>query len=196
MRLGLGTAAAHSQSAWVRTSALIQFERAAQARATSLRATAFAVLGAAEVLSVHADHAAALKMVTDYAATLSAPNDDAAWPWPEERLSYANAVLAEAMIAAGVALEAPKLWQRGLDLLSWLLDLETSGDHLSPTPVAGRALGEVGPTFDQQPIEVSPRRRVCAGCNGGSGHTVARGRDVRSGMVPGQQRRRRADVGA
>jgi hypothetical protein len=32
---------------------------------------------------------------------------------------------------------------------------ETSGDHLSPTPVAGWSLGEPRPGFDQQPIEVA-----------------------------------------
>jgi hypothetical protein len=159
---GLGTAAAHSPSAWVRTSALIQFERAVQVRSTSPRATAFAVLGAAELLSVDADHTAARALVTDYAAALAAPDNDAGWPWPEQRLAYANAVLPEAMIAAGVALEAPKLWQRGLDLLAWLLEHETHNGHLSPTPVTGRGPGESGPAFDQQPIEVSSLADACA----------------------------------
>ena len=58
----------------------------------------------------------------------------AAWPWPEPRLTYANAVLAEAMIAAGVALDDATLRQRGLDLLDWLLDYETADGHLSPDP--------------------------------------------------------------
>jgi hypothetical protein len=159
---GLGTAAAHSQSAWVRTSALIQFERAVQIRATSPRAMAFAVLGAAELLTVDAEHRAARALLTDYAASLPAPNGDADWPWPEDRLTYANAVLAEAMIAAGVALEEPSLWQRGLDLLEWLLDLETTGEHLSPTPVAGRGPADARPAFDQQPIEVSSIADACA----------------------------------
>ena len=47
------------------------------------------------------------------------------WPWPEPRLTYANATLPESMIAAGSALERPALLQRGLDLLEWLLDRET-----------------------------------------------------------------------
>lgn len=159
---GLGTAAAHSQSAWARTSALIQFERAVQVRSTSPRAMAFAVLGAAELLSVDAEHRAARKLVTDYAASLPASNDDADWPWPETRLTYANAVLAEAMIAAGVVLEAPRLLRRGLTLLAWLLGRETSGEHLSPTPVAGRGRADLGPAFDQQPIEVSSLADACA----------------------------------
>ena len=45
------------------------------------------------------------RLLTDYAAAVPSPNGDADWPWPEPRLTYANAVLPEAMIAAGVALD-------------------------------------------------------------------------------------------
>jgi hypothetical protein len=159
---GLGTAVAHSDIVWVRKSALIQFERAAKVRSPWPRAMAYAALGAAEVLTAHPDHRAARKLITDYAISLPKPSGDADWPWPEPRLTYANAVLAEAIIAAGVALEAPNLWQRGLELLDWLLDLETSGDHFSPTPVGGRGPGDTGPAFDQQPIEISSLADACA----------------------------------
>ena len=115
---GLGTAAAHSDVSMVRRLAVIQFERAAQARSTSPRAMAFAALGAAELLAVDPEHPAARKLITDYAASIAAPNGDRSWPWPEPRLTYANAVLAEAMIAAGVALDDATLRQRGLDLLA------------------------------------------------------------------------------
>ncbi|CAN5698207.1 glycosyl transferase [soil metagenome] len=158
----LGTAAAHSTVSWVRKMAVIQFDRAALGRSTSPRAMAFAALGAAELLSVDAGHEAALKLITDYVVSLPPVNDDAAWPWPEERLAYANAVIAEAMIAAGVALDAPKLCQRGLDLLGWLMVLETSDGHLSPTPVAGRGPDDLQPGFDQQPIEVAALADACA----------------------------------
>lgn len=159
---GLGTAVAHSDVVWIRKMALVQFERAAKARSNHPRAMAYAVLGAAEVITVHPDHSAANKLLTDYAVALPAPGEDAAWPWPEPRLSYGNAVLAEAMIAAGVALEAPKLWQRGLELLAWLLAVETAGDQLSPTPAGGWGPGDPRPGFDQQPIEVAALADACA----------------------------------
>ena len=124
--------------AWARQSAVMQFERAAQERSTWPRAMAFAALGAAELLAFDPDHRAARELLTDYAASVPAPNGDAAWPWPEPRLTYANAVLPEAMIAAGVALDDATLRQRGLDLLAWLVEYETADGHLSPTPVAGR----------------------------------------------------------
>jgi hypothetical protein len=126
------------------------------------RAMAFAALGAAELLSVDAGQPAARALLTDYADNLAKPNGDAAWPWPEPRLTYANAVLAEAMIAAGVALEDSALRQQGLDLLGWLVEYETAGGHLSPTPAGGRGPDDVRPAFDQQPIEVSTLADACA----------------------------------
>ena len=159
---GLGTAAAHSDVGLVRKLAVIQVERAAQTRSTSPRAMAYAALGAAELLAVQPEHPAARKLVTDYVASLAAPTGDSSWPWPEPRLAYANAVLPEAMIAAGVALEDTALQQRGLNLLGWLLDYETGDGHLSPTPVGGRGPDDVRPAFDQQPIEVAALADACA----------------------------------
>lgn len=159
---GLGTAAAHSDVAMVRKLAVIQFERAAQNRSSWPRAMAFAALGAAELLAVDPENAAARALITDYAVGIPTPSPDPAWPWPEPRLTYANAVLAEAMIAAGVALDAPKLWGRGLELLEWLLKREMGAGHLSPTPVGGWGSDEPRPGFDQQPIEVSTLADACA----------------------------------
>jgi hypothetical protein len=146
----------------VRRLAVIQFERAAQGRSTSPRAMAFAALGAAELLAVDPEHPAARKLITDYAASIAAPTGDRSWPWPEPRLTYANGVLVEAMIAAGVALDDATLRQRGLDLLAWLIDHETGDGHLSPTPVGGRGADDVRPAFDQQPIEVATLADACA----------------------------------
>jgi hypothetical protein len=159
---GLGTAAAHSDVSIVRRLAVIQFERAAKARSTWPRAMAFAALGAAELLTVDPEHAAARELLTDYVATVAEPNRDPAWPWPEPRLTYANAVLAEAMIAAGGALDDSRLSYRGLDLLEWLVEYETAEGHLSPTPAAGSGPDDVRPAFDQQPIEVSTLADACA----------------------------------
>ena len=49
----------------------------------------------------------------------------------------------------------------GLQLLSWLVDLQTVDDHLSVVPVAGRAQGDAEPGFDQQPIEVACLADAC-----------------------------------
>jgi hypothetical protein len=159
---GLGTAAAHSQVGAIRRLAVIQFERAAKVRSQYPRAMAFAAVGATELLGSDPDHPAARHLLADYAASVAKPVGNLEWPWPEPRLTYANAILPEAMIAAGVALNDSKLRQRGLDLLEWLLDFETSDGHLSPTPAEGRGAEDVRPAFDQQPIEVAALADACA----------------------------------
>ena len=159
---GLGTAAAHSDIGLVRSLSTVQFDRAARGRSVWPRAMAFAALGAAELLSVEPDHAAARQLIDDYAAGVPAPNGDVDWPWPEARLTYANALLPEAMIAAGVALDDSVLCQRGLDLLEWLIDCETADGHLSVSPVGGWTVGEARPGFDQQPIELATLADACA----------------------------------
>jgi hypothetical protein len=159
---GLGTAAAHSGVSLVRRLAVIQFERAAKARSPWPRAMAHAAVGAAELLTFEPGNSAALRLLTDYAATVALPVSASEWPWPEPRLTYANAILPEAMIAAGVALGDTDLKQRGLDLLEWLLGYETADGHLSPTPVGGRGPQDDKPAFDQQPIEVATLADACA----------------------------------
>ncbi|ADT97550.1 hypothetical protein [Mycolicibacterium gilvum] len=159
---GLGTAAAHSAVGMVRRLAVIQFERAAVARSPHSRAMAYAAIGAAEILSVDPGNVAALTLLADYAASAPRPAGDAEWYWPERRLTYNNAALAEAMIATGVALHHGELRQCGLDMLRWLLRVETSNGHLSPTPVGGRGPGDGAPGFDQQPIEVASLAEACA----------------------------------
>ena len=159
---GLGTAAARSDVSLVRRLAVIQFGRAAPARSQWPHAMAFAALGAAELLTVEPGHRAARELISDYAAGLAGPSSDIEWPWPEPRLTYANAVLPEAMIAAGSALQDATLQRRGLDLLAWLIDRETAGDHLSPTPAGGRGPGDPRTGFDQQPIEISTLADACA----------------------------------
>ena len=79
--------------------ALVLFERGAEQRSQYPRSMAFAVLGAAAVLSVDAKNPAALSLMRDAADTMLEANDDPLWPWPEPRLYYANALLPDAMIA-------------------------------------------------------------------------------------------------
>jgi hypothetical protein len=158
----LGTAAAHSDVSMVRRLAKIQFDRAAKARSTHPRAMAYAAIGAAELVTVEPLHPAAMKLLTDYVASVAVHTGDLEWPWPEPRLTYVNAVLPEAMIAAGVALDNSALTQRGLNLLEWLLDYETADGHLSPTPLAGRGPHDERPAFDQQPIEIATLADACA----------------------------------
>ena len=157
-----GTAAARGRSARFRADALVHFEAGAACRSASPRAMAFAALGAAEVLSLRSDNAAALDLLKAAGAALSGISSDPAWPWPEPRLAYANAAWAEALLAAGAALEDDSLVDDGVRLLEWLLHIQTSGERLSLTPVGGWGPGEPRPGFDQQPIEAAALADACA----------------------------------
>jgi hypothetical protein len=157
---GLGTAVARSPH--LRADALEAFDRGARLHSPHRRAMAFAALGAAEVLAVLPDHREARALLTATAIVIGRPALHTAWPWVEPRLSYANAALPEALLAAGAALGSPSLVADGLGLLGWLLDEQIRDGHLSVVPVGGRGPGEPLSVFDQQPIEVAALADACA----------------------------------
>jgi hypothetical protein len=160
---GLGVAATSAEAPGLRARALGGFRIAAQCRSPHVRSMAFAALGAAELLRRRPDEMAARRLLTDTLAVIGEPPaQDPGWPWPEERLSYANACLAEALIVAGDALPDEAALDRGLSLLDFLLRTETRDGHLSVTPVGGRGRDDAGPGYDQQPIEVSALADACA----------------------------------
>jgi hypothetical protein len=123
---------------------------------------AFAALGAAEVLAVDPHHYGARALLADAVTAIGPLGSDAGWPWPEPRLAYANAVLPEALIAAGDLLARPDVLADGLTLLRWLLGRETLGGHLSATPAGGAGPDDRAPEYDQQPIEVAAMADACA----------------------------------
>ena len=157
-----GTAAARAPESWTRQSALSCFDRGIAQRSPHRRAMAFAAIGAAEVLAVDPSHHGARDLLADALTTIGPLGPAAAWPWPEPRLSYANAVLPEALMAIGYFLDRPDIVDQGCLLLGWLLDRETVNDHLSPTPVGGAGPSDHAPAFDQQPIEVAAMADACA----------------------------------
>lgn len=159
---GLGTAVSAPGCDDVREAALTAFEIGARARSPWSRAMAFAGLGAAEVLRTLPQHPEARGLLAAAAGRAGAPSYDEVWPWPEGRLTYANAVLPEVLLAAGAALDRPLLVADGLLLLDWLLDLQTRDGHLSVVPVAGHGPADELGDFDQQPIEVSSLADACA----------------------------------
>lgn len=161
---GLGTAAGLADAA-LAEEALICFDSSARLRSTWTRSMAFAALGAAEVVRAHPDHQGALGLLHDAALVIDGPTDDSDWMWPEQRLSYANAVVPDALMAAGHALGRPALVERGVALLGWLLGRETRRGHLSVTPAGGAGPhdgGGAGAAFDQQPIEVAAIADACS----------------------------------
>ena len=157
-----GTAAARSRTDWLRQSALAMFDHGAEQRSPWPRAMAFAALGAAEVVSVAPSHRAAIMLLDDAALTIGRARVDADWPWPEDRLTYANAVLPDALLAIGAARHRDDLVTEGLQLLEWLITRQTNAGHFSFVPVGGADQDDVPPRFDQQPIEAAALADACA----------------------------------
>ena len=170
---GLGTAVARVPQ--LRERALEAFDRGVGLRSPHRRAMAFAALGASEVLAVLPGHKQARALMTAAAIAIGEPTSDKAWRWPEPRLSYANAVLPEALLAVGAALDSPSIKADGLRLLGWLLDAQTRDGHLSVVPAGGRGPGEPLPAFDQQPIEAATVAAACARATGSRAAAGAEG---------------------
>lgn len=156
----LGVAATHHDDPAVRLAARAGFEVGVTQRSPWPRAMAFAALGAADVAAADPAHGPAGDLMRD-AAHLIGPPACGAWAWPEPRLAYANATLADAVVAAGAALGDAVLLDRGLGMLEWLLDRETRAGHLSVSGAGGCGPSATGPQFDQQPIEVAALAEAC-----------------------------------
>jgi hypothetical protein len=165
---GLGTAVARAPALAV--DALAHFDLGITQRSPWTRAMAFAALGAAEVLAVQPEHLGARSLLADAAKLVGPVGTDPAWRWPETRLRYANAALAETLIAAGDLLGDAQMLAEGLAMLSWLVEVESTDGWLSVTPVGGWAAGESRPGYDQQPIEVAALADACDRAFAVTGH--------------------------
>jgi hypothetical protein len=189
---GIGVAAAIAPWTHIGREARRLFELVAPFRSVYPRATAHAVVGAAELTVADATCVSARSLVEDGLASLPRGTDDARWPWPEPRLAYGNALLPEALIAGGHAIGDDDVVDEGLRLLRWLVAEETLGDHFSFSPAGGRGPGpdDPRPAFDQQPIEAGALAGRCARVRG---HATTRGsrRSLLRRMV-----RRSNDVGS
>lgn len=157
---GLGATARYGPEAWMRAAALDEFDTCSTFGSTHLRPNAYAALGAADVVE-NGQASQAVVDLLDRSSGLIADAARSAIPWPEGRLTYDNARIPEALIAAGFALGDERRTSLGIRLLEWLTLSESLGDQFSFTPVGGRDLGDRGPAFDQQPIEAWAMADAC-----------------------------------
>lgn len=159
---GLGVAAVQAPTQAMRASALLGFRAAARRRSPHRRAMAFAALGAGELLLDRPDELSARELLLDAVAAIGTGEASHDWPWPEPRLTYANGSIPEALLVAGAALPDAAAHSRGLRMLTFLLDTEIRGGHLSLTAVSGRGPGDSAARFDQQPVEAAALADACA----------------------------------
>lgn len=157
---GLGATARYGPEEWMRAAACDEFDTCSTFESTHLRPNAYAAMGAADVVENGQAPQAAVDLL-DRSSGLIADAARSAIPWPEWRLTYDNARIPEALIAAGFALGDERRTALGIRLLEWLTGNECLGDRFSFTPVGGRNLGDRGPAFDQQPIEAWATADAC-----------------------------------
>lgn len=86
-----------------------------------------------------------------------------AWPWFEDRLTYGNARLSQALIATGAATGNTETIAIGLKSLEWLASIQRTDDDLfDPIGTNGSYVrGKTRAHFDQQPIEACSMVAAC-----------------------------------
>ncbi len=157
----LGTVVASSSAVSLHGQAHRLLERAALVRSPWPRSMAWAAMGAIEVLRSEPADRNAHQLLLAAVDVLDRTEMSDDWRWPEPRLTYANAALAEALVAAGTWLGDDRIQQMGLRQLRWLLTVETRDGHLSVSPVGGRGPLDPPRQYDQQPIEVAAMADAC-----------------------------------
>jgi len=165
---GLGTTVKEAPDGSIRNMAMRLFLDALPVveHFTSPRAWGYAVLGLQSYLSIYGGDTFA-RNVRDQLANkifeLFKNNSTKEWVWCENKATYANAILAHALIIAGKWMPNPEMHDMGVKALEWLLKVQTSPEgHLSIIGNDGwldrdgnRAI------FDQQPVEVKSLIAAC-----------------------------------
>jgi glycosyltransferase involved in cell wall biosynthesis len=164
----LGTCAGRSKHRHLQAWAAQMFERALPAvlDAKSPRTWAYTLLGIYEYFRrLSGDRVAAqardtltLKLIDVFERTAT---DE--WPWFEESLSYANALLPHVLILSGRWADNARAFEVGLRSLRWLISVQKAPQgHFRPIGSAGFYVrGGKRADFDQQPIEAHSTISAC-----------------------------------
>ena len=133
---------------------------------SSPRAWAFALLGIDEYLrAFQGDRGvqSVRKTTAGRLLGLYQRTRTAEWPWFEDRVTYENARLPQALIASGNGMEDKTMAGAGLESLAWLVTVQRSeGGVFEPVGSNGfYARGGPKAAFDQQPVEACGMVSAC-----------------------------------
>jgi glycosyltransferase involved in cell wall biosynthesis len=135
-------------------------------RFTSPRAWAYALLGIEEYARVHRDEAGVESVRATLAGRLlqiHRSTSDTAWPWFEDRLTYCNARLSQALLVSGKRMGREDMISVGLRSLEWLQSLQSRDDGCF-APIGSNGFyvrGQARAEFDQQPVEACAMVSAC-----------------------------------
>ena len=174
----LGTMIGRSNTPALRNMANWLFEQALPAMrvTTSPRAWAFTLVGIHEYLRRFEGDRLIGQLRDELAGRLLAlyqniRSDE--WRWYEDRLTYCNAVLPQAMLMCGQWIPNNAMTEAGLESLSWLADLQranAAGGHFVPVGSNGfYKQGGERARFDQQPVEAQTMVSACLEAYRGTG---------------------------
>ena len=160
--LALGIAGRDAPEVAMRFEAHSLFKAALPAamRLTAPRAVASAILGCDAALSggLLGDTERTFALLTGRLRRAFAGADlDGDWPWPEDVLTYENALLPHALIVSGRRLGDARLRSVGLHVLDWLIEVQTTRRGTF-TPIGNDGWWSKDGArnqFDQQPIEAT-----------------------------------------
>ena len=165
---GLGEAVALAESADIRDAARAVFEKALPALAgfTFPRTWSFALGGIHAYLTRYSGDSEVRRVRETLADKLFGKykqNATDEWPWLEDRLTYANGKIAQALILCGRHMDRAEMLQAGLRSLEWLMTVQTDPKgHFVPVGNNGWfPKGGTKARFDQQPIEALDMIEAC-----------------------------------
>ncbi len=163
----LGAVVARSSDRSRRTLARDLFHVALPATAgfTSPRAWAYTLLGIDEYLAAFGGESgveALGTILTDKLLDVHARASTPDWPWFEDRLTYCNARMSQALIAMGQRFGRDQARTIGLRSLEWLCSVQIVGGDFSPIGSNGFWVrGGERAKFDQQPVEAASTISAC-----------------------------------
>jgi hypothetical protein len=130
------------------------------------RAWAYSLLGMQYYLQRYPGDRAVTLVQTALAERLARSfqsNQTSDWPWPEDKVTYCNPVLPQALIRYGHAAGNTEMLEIGLTALTWLVKIQQSEKGWI-MPIGNRGFYERGGEiayFDQQPVEVYSLLSTC-----------------------------------
>jgi hypothetical protein len=132
---------------------------------TSPRAWAYALLGIDEYLKAfHGESSVQVVMdvLTQKLFALFQATSTPAWPWFEDRLTYCNARLAQALLVSGARMDREDMTSSGLRALEWLCSVQSVDGYFAPIGSNGFYVrGGARAAFDQQPVEAHATISAC-----------------------------------
>ncbi len=166
---GLGEAVALAPSDDILSASQNLFEKALPASACfeSPRAWAFVLAGIHAYLSRFKGDSEVRRIRKELAEKLFAryrESSGSGWPWIEDKVTYANGRISQALIVSGRELGRKEMLDAGLKSLEWLMKIQTDPEKGHFVPVGNNgwySRGGEKARFDQQPIEAMNMIEAC-----------------------------------